>query len=376
MIDIYEHIQRPTLVLDERRTRRNIERMVAKAMESGVRIRPHFKTHQSAGVGEWFRQAGVSAITVSSIDMAVYFAAHDWDDVTVAFPANVRQMDTLNALAEQVSLHLLVESTETVRRLNAGLSYPASAWLKVDTGYGRTGIPWDDGPELEKVAAEIGSGHGGLLRPAGLLTHAGHTYKAVSPKKVVDIFNESADRLARARASLGYPEHWLELSVGDTPGCSLAQSFSSVDEVRPGNFVFYDLAQLSFGACAEEEISIAMACPVVAKHRARSQIVIHGGAVHLSLDRITGNDQQPIFGGVALPRRGGWSPMFKDSYVRSLSQEHGVVQAEAALFDQVDVGDLLLVIPVHSCLAADLMGHYITLSGARLDMMPRAGKRP
>jgi len=371
MIRLYEDVQRPTLLLDEDRTMRNIARMAAKAKESGVTFRPHFKTHQSAGVGDWFRQAGVSAITVSSIDMALYFAAHGWDDITIAFPANVRQMEALNKLAARVNLNLLVESVETAGRLNAGLRFAARAWLKVDVGYGRTGIRWDDHQALDKVAAAIISGGGNPLKLTGLLTHAGHTYGAGSPEKIVSIFNESVARLASARtrlAGLGYP---LKLSVGDTPGCSLAPGFEGVDEVRPGNFVFYDLAQLSFGACAEEDISVALACPVVARHQSRSQIIIHGGAVHLSLDRIPPKGQQQIFGRVALPRPGGWSPLFKNSYVKSLSQEHGVVQAEVALFDQVAIGDLLLVIPVHSCLTADLMGHYVTLSGTTIEMMPR-----
>src|SRR5690606_15145605 len=60
----------PTLLLDETRARRNIERMAAAARFGEVRFRPHFKTHQAAGVGVWFRQAGVRAITVSSVAMA------------------------------------------------------------------------------------------------------------------------------------------------------------------------------------------------------------------------------------------------------------------------------------------------------------------
>lgn len=368
MADVFTGIERPTLLLDEARTRQNIAHMAAKAVENGVRFRPHFKTHQSATIGEWFRQVGVEAITVSSIDMATYFAKHGWDDITIAFPANVRQMDSLNALAERTHLNLLVESVTTARRLNGGLRYPTRAWLKVDTGYGRTGIRWDNVPQLEKVAAAVAPDVGAPLYLAGLLTHAGHTYRAGSPERVVSIFNESADRLAKARMSLTHLGHQLELSVGDTPGCSLAPSFAGVDEVRPGNFVFYDLAQRAFGACTETDISVALACPVVAKHRSRSQIVIHGGAVHLSLDRISGRDGRAIFGGLALPMEGGWTSIFKDSYLKSLSQEHGIVQAEAALFEQVEVGDLLLVIPVHSCLTADLMGNYLTLDGQTIEM--------
>ena len=112
--DPYAAITVPTIVLDETRVRRNIARMAAKARANRVRFRPHFKTHQSAQIGEWFRAEGVQAITVSSVRMAEYFAAHGWQDITIAFPANVREIAAMNRLASQVQLHLLVESVPTV----------------------------------------------------------------------------------------------------------------------------------------------------------------------------------------------------------------------------------------------------------------------
>jgi D-serine deaminase-like pyridoxal phosphate-dependent protein len=82
-------IQKPTLLLSRQRAMANIEKMAQKALHSGVRFRPHFKTHQSAQVGEWFREFGVEAITVSSVEMALYFAQHGWRDITIAFPVNL-----------------------------------------------------------------------------------------------------------------------------------------------------------------------------------------------------------------------------------------------------------------------------------------------
>jgi D-serine deaminase-like pyridoxal phosphate-dependent protein len=48
-------ISKPTLLLDQRKAIKNLQRMAGKAEKSYVRFRPHFKTHQSARVGEWFR---------------------------------------------------------------------------------------------------------------------------------------------------------------------------------------------------------------------------------------------------------------------------------------------------------------------------------
>ncbi len=43
--------------------------MAEKARINDVVFRPHFKTHQSHKIGQWFRNEGVNAITVSSIKM-------------------------------------------------------------------------------------------------------------------------------------------------------------------------------------------------------------------------------------------------------------------------------------------------------------------
>jgi D-serine deaminase-like pyridoxal phosphate-dependent protein len=57
-------IKRPSVIVDKRLTICKIERMAAKARSSGVKFRPHFKTHHSAEIGEWFRPYDVSSIAV------------------------------------------------------------------------------------------------------------------------------------------------------------------------------------------------------------------------------------------------------------------------------------------------------------------------
>jgi len=54
--------------------------------------------------------------------------------------------------------------------------------------------------------------------------------------------------------------------------------------------------------------------------------------------------------------------------MKSLSQEHGVLRLCEAHLDQVQVGDVLPVLPVHSCLTANLARGYRTLEG---DFIPK-----
>ena len=358
-------IVRPTLLLDTHKARRNIERMAEKARAAGVRFRPHFKTHQSAAIGTWFRDVGVEAITVSSLDMARYFAAHGWRDITVAFPANVLESDKIDLLAQNIELHLVVETPETVAALEQRLQHRVRVWIKVDVGGGRSGVPWDEPERILNLAGALGDSK--RLECAGLLTHAGHSYDAASTAAVLDIHATSIARLSRLRdlwraARLGP----CALSIGDTPCCSLADSFTSVDEIRPGNFVFYDLTQASLGACTPDDIAVAVACPVAGKSRPRRQLVLYGGAVHLSKDVLHLPENRRSYGHLARWNGQTWEAADPQATLVSLSQEHGLVDVDEPTFAAVQPGDLVVVLPVHSCLSSDLYAEYRTLQGERL----------
>jgi len=367
MPTIFDRIEKPTLLLDEQAARRNIARVAEKTRRMGIRFRPHFKTHQSAAIGEWFRPEGVTAITTSSLDMALYFAASGWNDITIAFPANLRQARALNGLAEQVRLGLLVESVETVQRLSNTLTAPVDIWLKVDAGTHRTGLAWD-APDAAAAVAEAARGVTGF-RLRGLLTHAGSTYTARGADEVCRRYAENTGRLLELHHTLEQRGLGpLEISTGDTPAASLCDDLGPVNEIRPGNFVFYDSQQIQVGSCGWRDAAVALACPVVAKHPERGEVVIYGGAVHLSKDFLTEGERR-VYGYVCLPEGEGWGSPLAGGYVSAVSQEHGVVRLAESDLRRVGVGDLLCILPAHSCLTVTLMKQYITLDGNTIETM-------
>lgn len=369
-MNLFDTIQKPTLLLDERIARANIRRMAAKARASGVTFRPHFKTHQSAEIGAWFREEGVRSITVSSLDMAEYFAADGWEDITLAFPANLRQASALDALAGRVRLGLLVESTDTVYGLGRALSSPVDVWIKIDAGGGRTGIAWEDTDSAAALAECIITYPS--LRLRGLLTHAGNTYAAPDASLAAALHRQTTSRMDSLRSELiRRGNRGLLVSVGDTPGCSALDQFAPADEIRPGNFVFYDAEQYLFGACAWEQIAVALACPVVALHPERGEAVVYGGAIHLSKDYYQQGDRR-IYALVSLPEGEGtlaWGAPIADAWVDRVSQEHGVLRLPAADLARLQVGNLVCLLPAHSCLTAQCMSRYLTLDGRRIEMM-------
>ncbi len=357
----------PTLLLSEETARNNIKSMAAKCRENGLSFRPHFKTHQSLDIGRWFREEGVHSITVSSIKMAEYFADDGWDDITIAIPVPARATDSLNRLAGTTRLKVLVVDAESVIRLNERLDSEMGLYIELDPDYGRSGIPMSNRSEIDQLIACIHRSRNCSF--SGFYVHAGHTYSCRSDKEVLSTSEGVLERLSDLKKQYDYP-----ICFGDTPSCSVLSDFGPVDQLSPGNFVFYDWMQTRIGSCSPEQIAIALYCPVLAKYEERSEILVHGGAVHLSKDFILNEAGNPVYGVAAELTETGWGAPLPDVYLRSVSQEHGVLSCTKEFFDTVSPGDLIPVLPIHSCLTADLMGGYQTLSGQTIDHLSANAK--
>lgn len=362
-------IIRPTLIVDKEICFQNIEKMANKAAQFNMRFRPHFKTHQSAKVGEWFRKFDVEAITVSSVQMAEYFAANGWKDITIAISLNPLEIENINRLAAAIKLNVLLENRETARVLTEKASSKMGVFLKIDTGYHRTGIRSSRTNTIDSILEILSTNK--KLAFKGFLTHTGHTYQANSTN---EIFSRHFDALLKlkslkTRYSKKYPG--LEISMGDTPSASICGNFDGVDEIRPGNFVFYDLMQQNLGTCQMNDIAVKVVCPVIAKHGSRSEIVIYGGAVHFSKDTLVNTDGKHLYGRLVIQKEGERVMLDTNNYLSKLSQEHGTLKVTPGNFKDINVGDLVEIIPVHSCLTVNLMGFMQTSDGEIIKMMPK-----
>lgn len=354
-------IIKPTLLLDKTRCLRNIQKMAAKAQHSKVILRPHFKTHQSHEIGDWMKQLGISKATVSSLAMAKYFADGGWDDITVAFPTNILEIDTINELAAKITLNLLALSVDTIEFLDQHLNSSVHIFIKLDTGYHRTGVAFDDFQTLDHIIDAIENSS--KLHFKGFLHHAGHSYNARSHTEIAQVHQES---LANMQVTFNhyaprFPN--LEISVGDTPTCSVMNDFGCATEIRPGNFVFYDLMMVQITACNYDQVAVAMACPIVAKHPDRNELIIYGGGVHFSKDVLT-TEKGKLYGVVVENTSElGWGKPIAGVTLAKLSQEHGTIKATDAFIQQAKIGDIIKILPVHSCMTLDLMRGFLTTEG-------------
>ena len=365
------NISKPTLVIDKGLCMSNIHNMVEKAQKYGLKFRPHFKTHQSATIGNWFRDAGVGTITVSSVSMARYFALHRWDDITIAFPANILEAAEINELAERIKLNVLVENVEALTMLKSKLTAKVGVYIEIDTGNFRSGVEVHRINQVDELLSVMKECR--FIEFKGFLSHSGQTYAA---RSVDDVLLKHADAVMKMRSIKEYYiNNWpgLEVSLGDTPACTLSDHFDSVDEIRPGNFVFYDLMQEQLGVCDRSDIAAKIYCPVVSRHLSRNEFVIYGGAVHLSKEFIINQFSKKCYGAVGACCVKSGVQASENTWVSGLSQEHGIIRAGFDDIREFKIGGLAEIIPVHSCLAADLAGYYLTTDGERIEKMSKGG---
>ena len=347
----------PTLVINKSISSNNLDRMIGVANKNNLVLRPHFKTHQSIEIGNWFKEKGVTSITVSSIKMAEFFSS-EWDDITIAFPLNILEIDKLNFMITRNKVKLLIDSISSLKILNSQLQDSIEVYLKIDVGYNRAGLKVEEKQKIKSIIEFCKTSE--KISFLGFLAHFGDSYKSRNKLEIKSVFEKSIERIKFL--SDGFPDY--QISIGDTPTCSTINKYPEfINEIRSGNFIFYDLAQYKIGSCEIEDIAIRMICPVVSIYEEREEILIYGGSVHFSKDILRENENDK-FGYVYFGE--AWDVSNKIGYIKSLSQEHGIVKLEKKI--DLKIGDQLNVIPVHSCLAVDKMGVFYE-SGKRIEIM-------
>ncbi|WP_164742392.1 alanine racemase [Pseudidiomarina mangrovi] len=337
------------MLVDKRKAVANISTMQATAAAAQVALRPHFKTHQSVPIGEWFGPAPSTAIAVSSVAMATRFATAGWRDILLAIPLNPGALSHYQQLAQQLRLGLTIEHEDALDTV-AAVQAPVDIYVELDAGYGRTGLAITQVARIDALLHRAQALSN--VRQLGLLLHAGNSYSSRGDDAIAAVHQHSLSALAQLLDQLSFPRQQLRISVGDTPTCSRMREFPGADEIRPGNYVFYDLMQQQIGACNWSQVALALACPVIARYPERGEVVVHGGAVHFSKDFVLINGQ-PVYGQVMQTSPDGWGEPLPQAQLIGLSQEHGKIRMPAEQIAQLRLGEVLVIVPAHSCLVMD-----------------------
>lgn len=362
-------LKTPALILDRTRLEANIARMQARAKALGVDLRPHMKTAKSAQVAAMATRGFSGGITVSTLAEADYFLKNGFKDMTYAVGIVPGKLDEVAALQGRGATVSIITDDVGVAGAIAqrakALGTRFRVLIEVDTGGGRAGVA-PDSPDLVAIAAALKAPG---VELAGVLTHAGHSYACETIGDIIEIAEEERAGAVRAAERLRAAGHSSPVvSVGSTPTALFAKHLEGVTEMRPGNFVFFDLFQAALGSCSEADVAVSVLASVTGHHRGRNHMLLDAGALALSKD--TGaNARRPGtgYGAVCEPAAVLPEPGLA---VLDVHQEHGIVGCAKALdaiepfpFQRFPVGSRVRVLPNHVCMTAAMYERYYITDG-------------
>ncbi len=135
---------------------------------------------------------------------------------------------------------------------------------------------------------------------------------------------------------------------------------TGIDEIRPGNYIFFDNFQATLGSCSFEDTALTVLAAVI--HKSKDRLVIDAGAIALSKDRgPVGLDPGCGYGRV-LDIDGNETGM----RVTGMSQEHGEINVDNGGSERFDVGDRVRILANHSCLTAAQHSHYNVMENGKI----------
>ena len=354
----------PSALVDLDRLEQNAAHMADKARRLGVRLRPHVKTHKCIEAARIQTDLHFGGVTVSTLAEAQAFAAGGFSNITYAVPIAPQKIAEAIDLHNEIdALNLLVDHADTIRTIDdiatsRGVILPV--YLEIDCGGGRSGVD-PEGEVTQILAKRLAAADAIDFR--GLLTHAGHAYGSRSRSEAFEVACEERNlmtALAAELRDLGMPVP--EVSVGATPTLRAIDDLTDITEVRPGNYIFYDVFQTAIRTCQIDELAFSVLATVISVDIDRGRAVIDAGALALSKDAgpthvdaecgyglvVTVEDQHPLPG----------------LRIASLTQEHGTLSGPGV--EALRPGTRLRIFPNHSCLSAACFDSYRVLRGTEV----------
>ncbi|WP_323796372.1 alanine racemase [Nisaea sp.] len=348
-------LQTPCLILDKSRVERNCARMSARAATLGVALRPHMKTGKSAEIakiataGQTDQTGKTGGVTVSTLAEAEYLFEHGFADILYAVSIPPSKLDRAAALtARGADLKILIDSVEVAEAIAAHPGTHA-VMIEVDCGEHRTGVDHDN-DRLIAIARILDNSP--RARLAGVMTHAGHSYRGRTPEDMQAVASVERDAAVAAAELIRADGIACPIvSVGSTPTALYADHLDGVTEMRPGVYTLGDLFQAGIGSHGIDDIASSVVASVISHNKARGTLILDAGGIALSKDRSTealGKDGDKGFGLLADLETG--RPLHGLT-IRGTHQEHGEVHLpDPALFETLPIGARVRVLPNHVCM--------------------------
>ncbi len=335
----------PLTILDKSILKKNIYSMQALLNQHSKLLMPMMKTHKSTAIAKMQMAAGCYGFLCGTIDECVAAFSINAYNIMYAYPvSNSENLHILSKLSKHCNMMLRTDSYECADLAQIIAKENRTCFemsVIVDSGLHRFGM---DAYNAAKLAIYINKLEN--IKFIGFSTHPGHVY-ANTADQVIHIAKEECEclRLARLYASDNGVESKY-ITSGSTPTIRHAISDDIINIFHPGNYVFNDYIQMALGSAQETDCALYVMASVIS-NPSDGIYLIDAGAKCLGLDKgAHGNSEIKGY---------GYIKRHPKAVITSLSEEVGKIQAD---INEFRIGDIVQIIPNHSCSTANLTSRF------------------
>ncbi len=330
-------LETPSVLIDLDLMERNIALMQARCDDLGIQFRPHIKTHKIPDIARRQIEAGAVGIACQKVSEAEVFAAAGFNDIQI--PYNIigrRKTGRLAQLAKQADLSVTVDSKPVIDGIAAAAQ---AAGVKINTlvelvSLGeRTGTTPDHALELARHIALTDN-----LRFAGVMIYPSDA--AIRPRLL-----ETLALLDRA----GIPVETV--SGGGSGAISEAHLLPELTELRVGTCVFWDWNCVAARYTSFDQCAMQVRATVVSANEP-SRVILDSGSKAIHSETIDGQF--------------GFIVEYPAARLHKVNEEHGYVDCSACPSPPA-VGEIVHIIPVHTCVVTNLHNQIYGIRGERIE---------
>jgi D-serine deaminase-like pyridoxal phosphate-dependent protein len=339
----------PAVIVDLDIVEKNINAMSEVVKKAGIKHRPHIKTHKSTFLAKMQQKAGAKGITCAKLGEAEVFADEGFNDILIAFPiVGEKNLSRFQKLAEKIEVKTVVDSKEVAEGLSKvgqSMGKKIQVYIEVDGGIQRCGRqPGEDTVQFAKSIENLPG-----IDIMGVLSYAGQIYGINDKEKIKEMAKEESKTLfttAEALRKAGF--NIREVSGGSSISSKFAQNMEGITEIRAGNYIFHDQAQLATGMVSVDDCALRVIVTVISA-TAPGRAIIDAGSKTLTSD------------GASFATGHGYVIEYPEIEIYKLNEEHGYLRFDESI--QLSVGDKLTIIPNHACMIPNLCDELIAVRG-------------
>ena len=336
-ISLVSDLETPSVLIDLDKMEHNIESMQKRCDDLGINFRPHIKTHKIPDIARRQIEAGAVGIACQKVSEAEVFADAGFSDIQI--PYNIvgeRKTRRLAALAKRANITVTVDSKAIVKGItSAAQKAEASIGMLVElvSLNNRTGTTPQSALELARC---IDATEG--LRFAGLMVYPSDA--AIRPR-----LQKTLALLADAGISA------QTVSGGGSGAIRESHLIPELTEMRVGTYLFWDWGSVSTGYTSFDNCAMRVRTTIVSANEA-TRVILDGGSKALHSETVNG--------------RFGYIEEYPAAKLYKVNEEHGYVDFSDC--DSVPkVGDVVHVIPVHTCVVTNLHNQLFGVRGENIE---------